>query len=136
MKNIGVWIDKKEAKIVTVAAENEKLITIKSNIEDYHSKGGSGTKIKGGPQDTVQDSKYLEREKHQLTEFFKDVAKSLTGAEMVVIFGPAQTGEKLQKELTLNHSQFQNLKISVEKSDNMSDNQIKAWVRNYYNSQS
>lgn len=134
MKNVGIWIDKKNAKIVSIEAGKEHLDTIKSEIEDFNVSGGSGTRSKGGPQDVVQDSKYLEREKHQTANFFKDIVKSIAGADTIVIFGPAQTGEKLRKELLEKYSQFHNKTIAVEKADNMTDNQIMAWVRDYYDS--
>ena len=134
MKNVGIWIDKRKAKIVSIEAGNESLDTIVSDIEDFHVSGGSGTRLKGGPQDVVQDSKYLGREKHQLAEFFKDIVICIADADAIVIFGPAQTGEKLYNELLEKHSQFHHKIISIEKADNMTDNQIMAWVRNYHNS--
>lgn len=134
MKNVGIWIDKRKAKIVSIEAENESLDTIVSDIEDFHISGGSGTRLKGGPQDVVQDSKYLEREKHQLAEFFKEIVICIAGADAIVIFGPAQTGAKLYNELLEKHSQFHHKIISIEKADNMTDNQIMAWVKNYHNS--
>lgn len=134
MKNVGIWIDKRKAKIVSIEAGNESLDTIVSDIEDFHVSGGSGTRLKGGPQDVVQDSKYLGREKHQLAEFFKDIVICIAGADAIVIFGPAQTGGKLYNELLEKHSQFHHKIISIEKADNMTDNQIMAWVRNYHNS--
>ena len=134
MKNVGIWIDKRKAKIVSIEAGNESLDTIVYDIEDFHVSGGSGTRLKGGPQDVVQDSKYREREKHQLTEFFKNIVKCIADADAIVIFGPAQTGKKLYNELLEKHSQFHHKIISIEKADNMTDNQIMAWVRNYHNS--
>jgi stalled ribosome rescue protein Dom34 len=134
MKNVGIWIDKKEAKIVTIEAGNERLDTIESDAEDFNPVGGSGTRLKGGPQDVVQDSKYLEREKHQLAEFFKEIAIKIADSDAIVILGPAQTGGKLYKELLEKYSQFNEETISVEKTDNMTDNQIMAWVRDYYSS--
>lgn len=134
MKNIGIWIDKREAKIVSIEAGNERFDTIVSDIEEFHPSGGSGTKQKGGPQDVVQDSKYLEREKHQLAEFFKHITAYITGADAIVIFGPAQVGEKLYTELAKKHPQLHQKVVSLEKADNMTDNQVKAWVREFYNS--
>jgi len=132
MKNVGIWIDKKEAKIVSIDAKNERLDTIMSDVEDFHASGGSGTRLKGGPQDVVQDSKFMEREKHQLSKFFNEVVEHISDADDIVIFGPAQVGQKLNKELLEKHSQFQDKNIAIEKADNMSDNQIIAWVKDYY----
>ncbi|MGZ2368599.1 hypothetical protein ACXR6G_02285 [Ancylomarina sp. YFZ004] len=132
MKQIGIWIDKREAKIVSIEAGDEHLNIITSDIEDFHAAGGSGTRLKGGPQDVVKDSTYLERERHQLAEFFKDIIKSIVDADEIVIFGPAQTRLKLIDELSEKYSQLHSKIKSTEKADNMTDNQIKAWVRAYY----
>ena len=132
MKQVGIWIDKREAKVVSIKNGNEHLETITSNIEDFHVGGGSGSRLKGGPQDVVQDSKYLEREGHQLTDFFKDIATSISGADAIVIFGPAQAGQKLDEELLKKYAPLHHKVKAVEKADNMTDNQIMAWVRDYY----
>ena len=134
MKNVGIWIDKRKAKIVSLVDGKESLDTIVSDVEEFHVGGGSGSRSKGVQQDVVQDNKYLEREKHQLAEFFKDIGICIADADAIVIFGPAQTGEKLYNELLEKYSQFNHKKLSVEKADNMTDNQIMAWVKNYYNS--
>lgn len=134
MKQIGIWIDKREAKIVSIKDGNEHLNTITSDIEDFHPGGGSGTRLKGGPQDVVLDNKYLERERHQFTEFFKKIIKCIVDADAIVIFGPAEAGIKLNVELSGKHSQLHSKIKSIEKADNMTDNQIKAWVRDYYDS--
>jgi hypothetical protein len=132
MKHIGIWIDKQEAKIITLQDGNEHLETITSWVEDFNIGGGSGTKLKGGPQDVVQDSKYLEREKHQLAEFFNEVAKCIEDADSIVIFGPAEAGMKLKKELAEKHQFLFGKVKSVEKADSMTENQLTAWVRDYF----
>ena len=71
MLQTGIWLDKHKANIVSLEKGVETFSTIFSNLEDYRIHGGSGTRLKGGPQDVVQDSKYLEREKLQLKTYFK-----------------------------------------------------------------
>ena len=132
MELTGIWIDKKEAKVISIKGNAEQIQVIDSNIESYNIKGGSGTKVKGGPQDVVQDSKYLEREKHQMKSFFEEIVPSIEKAETVVIFGPAQMGSKLHKELSENHSTLSNKVKSVEKADSMTDKQLIAWVKTYF----
>ena len=98
MKNIGIWLDKEKAHIVTIENGNEDMNTVISEVENYRIHGGSGTRFKGGPQDVVQDSKYLEREKHQLKAYFKEIASNIKNADAYVIFGPAETKEKFDKK--------------------------------------
>ena len=133
MKNIGIWIDKKVAKIVSIENGIEHLEILNSEVENFHIGGGSGTKFKGGPQDVVQDSRYLEREKHQLKLFFKEITAKIKTADQIVIFGPAETNEKFRKELK-ERTQIEASKIrDVIKTDKITDNQLKALVRDYYN---
>ena len=133
MKKIGIWLDKDHAHLVTIENNKETLVTINSNMEHFHIRGGYGGRFKGSPQDVVQDSKYLEREKHQLKQYFKDIVSHIKDANALVIFGPAETREKFRKELNENYKNL-SLKIKgVEKADSMTDNQVKAWVRNFFN---
>lgn len=132
MKHIGIWIDKSEAKIITLENGKERLETVKSEVEDFNIGGGSGTSQKGGPQDVVQDSRYLEREKHQLRDFFDNLVKYIEVADVVVIFGPAEAGIKFKKELEVKHHLLVSKVKAVERADSMTENQLIAWVRDYF----
>ncbi|WP_422079530.1 hypothetical protein [Ulvibacterium sp.] len=132
MKNIGIWIDKEKAHIVVCTEKGEKISTLQSNVEFYNPKGGSRSKTRWGPQDVVQDSKYLEREKHQLKAYFKDLAKTVMDADALAIFGPAETGEKFEKELLEKYPQLAIKIKTVTRVDSMTNNQVKALVRDFF----
>lgn len=132
MKHIGIWMDLRKAFILTIEDQDKKLKKIVSNIETYHVHGGSGSRFKGGPQDVVQDSKYLEREKHQFKEYSKEIMVHLKRADEVIIFGPAEAGIRLNKELQKNHGAIGKKVIEVLKADSMTENQIKALIRDYF----
>lgn len=132
MKKIGVWLDKKKALIVSLENGKENLYSIMSNVEDYRIAGGSGTRIKGGPQDVVQDSKYLEREKHQLKQYFKELASRIEDADEIALFGPAGTNQKFAKELDRKYKQVAKKVKDVKKADSMTSNQVVALVKKYF----
>ena len=132
MKKTGVWLDKKKALIVNLEDTKESLITVKSNVEDFHISGGSGSRMKGGPQDVVQDSKYLERKKHQLQNYFKDLASHLNESDEIVLFGPAGTNEKFNKELKKKYKAIGDKVSLVKKADSMTSNQVVALVKKYF----
>ena len=132
MKNIGIWMDKEKAHIITINNNDEKITTVYSNIENYHIGGGSGSRMKGGPQDVVQDSKYLEREKNNFKTYFKEIARYLKGADAIVIFGPAEAGEKFKKKLQKKFNLLSKKVKAVLKSDSLTINQTKAFVRDYF----
>ena len=132
MKNTGIWIDKEKAYIISQENDKETFQTVLSNIENFKAHGGSGTRLKGGPQDVVQDSKYLEREKQQLKQYFKAIATHIDDTNALVIFGPSDTNEKFSKEL---HENYKSLSVKIKgikKADSMSENQVKAWVRDFF----
>ena len=133
MKKIGIWLDKEKAHLVTLQNEDVRFNTIYSEIEFYNPKGGSRSKTRWGPQDVVQDSKYLEREKHQLKSYFKELAKTMADAEAIAIFGPADTNAKFHKELNENYKALASKVKTVEKADSMTENQVKALVREFFN---
>ena len=133
MKNIGIWLDKEKAHKITLTEESEKFETLLSDIEVFHPKGGSGTKsAKWGPQDVVQDSKYLEREKHQYKIYFKNLANAIKMADAIAIFGPAETADKFKKELDENYPLLAAKVKTVTKADSMTDNQIRKLIREFF----
>lgn len=134
MKNIGIWLDKEKAFIITLENGKESFNEIISKIENYRIHGGSGTRLKGGPQDVVQDSKYLEREKHQFKRYFNEIISSIKDANALVIFGPAGINNRLKKELEEFYKDINQKVVAVEKADSMTQNQTKALVRDYFNS--
>ena len=132
MKHTGIWLDKNKALIVTLEEGNETLKSISSNMDHYNVHGGSGTPQKGGPQNVVHDSKYLEREQQQFKAYFKSISKEINNTDALVIFGPAGTNEKLSKELHENYQHLGSKIKGVRKADSMTDNQVKAWVRDFF----
>ncbi len=133
MKKLGIWLDKEKAHLVTLQNEDVRFNTIYSEIDFFNPKGGSRSKTRWGPQDVVQDSKYLEREKHQLKSYFKELAKTMEDAEAIAIFGPADTNAKFFKELNENYKTLALKVKTVEKADSMTENQVKALVREFFN---
>jgi len=133
MKNIGIWLDKEKAHMVTLTAESERLETLLSEIEVFRPKGGSGTKsAKWGPQDVVQDSKYLEREKHQYKTYFMKLADFIKTADAIAIFGPAETANKFKKELDNKYPILASKVKTVTKVDSMTNNQVRKLVREFF----
>lgn len=134
MKNVGIWLDKEKAHVVTLVEGLEKFETLSSNIEVYRPKGGARTKTaKWGPQDVVQDSKYLERKKHQHRIYFKNLANAIKKADAIALFGPAETPQKFKKSLDENYPILAAKIKTVTKVNSMTHNQIKKLVKDFFN---
>ncbi len=134
MKKIGIWMDRQKAHIVTLTDDDEKFETLFSDVEFFNLKSGAPARIKSGsPQDVVHERKYLEREKHQLREYFEKLVRAVHGADAIAIFGPADAGEKFKKELVEKHNVLAEKLKTLVKADSMTENQVKALVRDFYN---
>ena len=132
MKKTGIWLDKEKALCFTMDEENEKLQVVSSEVEFFNPKGGSRSKTRWGPQDVVQDSKYLEREKHQMKRYFENIVSALGKVDALAIYGPAEAPEKFSKMLHDKHSSLAKKVRVVKTADSMTENQFKAMVRNFY----
>ena len=132
MKQIGIWMDKEKAHIVTLSKSGESFETVSSEVEFFRPKGGARSKTRWGPQEVVQDSKYLEREKHQMQRYFNNIVPFIEKADEIAIFGPADTGLKFGRLLESSHPSLAEKVKTVQKADSMTRNQIKALVRNFF----
>ncbi|MBC9795803.1 hypothetical protein [Sinomicrobium weinanense] len=132
MKNIGIWMDRRKAHLVTVEKGDEKMETVISKIEAYRPVGGSRSKTRWGPQDVVQDSKYTERRKHQMKRYFEALAAKINDAEAIAIYGPGAMGLKFAEYLEKDHKPLREKVKCVEKADSMTANQVKALVRDFF----
>lgn len=134
MKNTGIWLDKDKALIVMLENDTETLTTIDSNVEHFHKQGGLSRGHKRNPLDIIKESTILEREKQQLKAYFKEIVAKINDTDALVIFGPAETNEKFSHELVENYTPLSTKIKGVKKTDSMTDNQVKAWVRNFFSS--
>lgn len=134
MKKVGIWLDKEKALCFALEGQKEHFETIASELEFFNARGGSRSKTRWGPQEVVKDSKYLEREKHQLKRYFENIVSNLENTAALVIYGPAQTPEKFAKMLQTNYPILGSKIEKVEKVDSMTENQFKALIKAFFSS--
>ncbi|MDP2088561.1 MAG: hypothetical protein Q8J84_04085 [Flavobacteriaceae bacterium] len=134
MINTGIWIDRQKAHVITFKDEHEIEQIIESDVEDYNVKGGSRSKTPWGPQDKISESKYLERRKHQLKNYFHKIMDVVNNSDAIAIYGPADTKIHFKEEIKKNNkSIFEKIRI-VKTQDSMTKNQFKALVKSFSNS--
>ncbi|MGY8915421.1 MAG: hypothetical protein ACKVJF_10130 [Flavobacteriales bacterium] len=133
MERVGIWLDKKQAKILKLSNGKEEFLTLKSEVEFFHPSGGGRAPFKwGGTQDVVRESSYMEREKQQLRNYFKNLVDIVGETDAIAVFGPAITREKFGKELIDRYPALASKIKVVAKKDSMTDNQIKALIKDFY----
>jgi len=68
MKKIGINIDKKQVKIISIENGKNHLDTNLPKMENFSVEGGGGTKLKEGLQKIVHVCNYLEWQKYLLSQ--------------------------------------------------------------------
>jgi stalled ribosome rescue protein Dom34 len=132
MARIGIWLDKEKAHVVTLHDNQANFETILSNVETSRDVPGSDIRLKEGSKEIIQDSKFMEREKQQLKIYFKNLVSEIKEADKLVLFGPAETEWNFKKELNSNYKEISAKLSYVVKADSMTNAQIVAWVKLYY----
>ncbi len=131
-KKLGVWINHRNAVIVSIEGEEEKVFKIESNIEKrVRLSGGARSATPYGPQEIVSDGKRDRKYMQHLDNYYEKVASAIQGAEAVIVFGPGEAKLELTKHLEKS-KEFERMIKKVETTDKMTDWQLAAKVREYY----
>jgi hypothetical protein len=128
---VGLWIDHKQAIIVTVTGKEEEIRLIISEVEKQLRR--SGDSPMNGPYEAFQvpadDSRQRTLTAH-LNIYYDEVIAGIRDAESILIFGPGEAKNELKKRL-----EEKNLGakvVGVETVDSMTDPQIAAKVRQHF----
>lgn len=130
--NIGVWIDKERAIVVQEENGQTTMNTIHSEIDTRRRDDGEGNPVgRFGEQYIEPEQNKENREAEQSKSFFQTITDAISNADKLVIFGPAQMKTEFKKHLD-GLSGFKPAITGVESADSMTDNQVAAWVRDYF----
>ena len=73
------------------------------------------------------------KEQHEQSEYYKKLGEVIINYDDVILFGPTDAKAELCNYLKTNN-RFANIKIEIEKTDKMTENQQQAFVREYFQS--
>jgi len=130
-KQIGIWIDYKEAIIITLNGKNNNVITLPSKVEDFHLKGGARSKTPYGPMDVTSEKKHLERRKNQTEKYYSKIMELVKDVDEIFIMGPAEAKIGLRKKMAKTNSFSPSIK-GFETMDSVSENQKIARTRDFF----
>jgi len=131
MKNIGLWIDHKKAIIVVQNDQGQDIQKIESGVGRHVSyRGASHPKSPYSAQYQQGDDQLDNRFTEQLNKFYDKVIAQIRAAEAVLIIGPGEA--KLEFEKRLSHEKVKVPIVGIEPADKLTDRQIAAKVRNYF----
>lgn len=130
-KQIGLWIDHKRAVILTLNDEDESLQILESDVGRRPRYRGTGrTRTPHSAQYQKGDDQLDKQFDGHLNKYYEKVLAQLQGAGAVLIFGPGEAKQELKRHLEnqKNHIQI----MGIESADKMTDRQIAAKVRKYF----
>jgi stalled ribosome rescue protein Dom34 len=125
-KEVGLWIDHREAILVTITAEGEATTRIYSDIEVDAQYSGSSRSSGSQNAENMQDRKYT----NNLGRYYDAIIGYIRDADSIQIFGPGEAKGELVKRL-----KSKNLRkriVSIETTDKLTDPQIAARVRQQF----
>lgn len=133
-KQIGLWIDHRKAVIVILTDKGEKIKRIESSDEKHvRFRGGARAKTPYGAQfftaETQMDRQYTEH----LNKYYGDVIICIRDADSILICGPGEAKLELQKRLI--HERVSSVIAAIETLDKITDRQLTAKVREYFQKQ-
>jgi len=121
-KQLGIWMDHSIAHLMELS--NDTMLT---NILE------SPPAFPGQIQNLRMDESLMHnKEQNQRKDFFKNLCDVIKDYDEVLLFGPTDAKTELFNILKENR-QFEKIKIEVRPADNMTENQEKAFVKEYFN---
>ncbi len=131
LKEIGLWIDHKQAVVVIDLDQEETIKRITSNMEKHVRY--SGASQASGASDSHNDSSESGRDRRfddQLNRYYDEVISHLRDATAILILVPGEAKVELQKRLEV-HGLNDRI-AAIKPADKMTDEQIATYVRQHF----
>jgi hypothetical protein len=121
--DVGVWIDRKKAVIVSIAAGHLTTRTVESDVGPHPHYSGSQ---EGGGERT-----YEERHNQRLDQYYDEVISQIGQPDALLLFGPGEAKLQLKDRLGRLDASSDRV-VAVESTDKLTDPQIVAKVKEHY----
>lgn len=132
MKAIGIWMDGQQAQIIRMIGEHIELKSIGSDIDYHPRRKGEGKQFTRMGDTFFSDEQKIERKLGgQKVLYFQQVEDHIDSDYEIVIFGPGEVKKEFLHYLR-DLNEFKEAEIHVETTDKMTENQMIAWVKNYF----
>ncbi len=120
-KKIGIWMDHSHAHIMEFTMDPIKTTVVSSDFTHPDK------------ENTLErsESQMHHKEQHLNAEYYKKIGEIIRRYEVVILFGPTSAKVELYNTLKANHL-FSKIKIQVEQTDKMTENQQHAFVKHYF----
>ena len=129
--NVGLWIDHRQAIIVSITEAGEATERILSEAESQPRRAGDSP-LKGDyePQQVPADDRRQRSFAGELTAYYAAVIAHIRAADAILIVGPGEAKHELNARLDAD--QLGGRVVGVATVDKLTDHQIAAKVRDHF----
>jgi stalled ribosome rescue protein Dom34 len=120
---VGLWIDHREAVIVSLTGEVDKTMRVISDMEKH-------VRFSGGAQKASSEDRRDRRFEGHLNEYYDKVVSCIRNADSILILGPGEAKGEIKTRL--DGESLGGLVVGIETVDKMTDRQIAAKVRRHF----
>ena len=130
-REAGLWIDHRQAVIVTFLGQEVAIKRIVSNMEKHVRYSGSShpkdeTESHNDAAEDIRDRRFDDH----LSTYYDEVIAGLRDADSILILGPGAAKVELQKRLE--NQEPGGRVVGIEAADKMTDGQIAAQIRLHF----
>ena len=130
-KNVGLWIDHREAVMVFDSSAGAVIKRISSGAEKHAGRvDGVRSTVSYESQLVHADDSQQRAFTGHLNHYYDEVIACIHEADSILIFGPGEAKKELKNRLEL--SKANRPKVTVEVADKMTEPQIAAKVWDYF----
>jgi stalled ribosome rescue protein Dom34 len=118
---IGIWMDHQHAFVTEFTADSMKSTQVTNDSSDI----GKANRFAKGENHMHSKEQQLE------SDYYKKLTDIIKRYNSVILYGPTKAKEELFNKL-VSDSNCSGIKIHIEDSDKMTENQRHAFVRKYF----
>jgi len=120
-KQLGIWMDHSTANIMELI--DDKVVTL--TLESTPAFPEQVQNLR------MDESLMHNKEQNKQADFYRQLSYIINDYNEVLLFGPTDAKTELFNLLKGNR-RFEKIKISVQSTDNMTDNQRQAFMKKFY----
>jgi stalled ribosome rescue protein Dom34 len=128
---MGLWIDRRTAVIVTISDAEDEVRRIDSEVEERQQRANESPQegspgSRRAPADDIQQRIQTER----LNTYYDTVIEAVSGAESILVMGPGEAKGELKARL--DRKKPDERVVGVVTAGKLTDRQIAAKVREHF----
>ena len=129
----AVWIDHEKAVIVRLTDNGEEIKQLLAEPDTGQPSDGEAREQPGHtPRDFLPEDRRDRKKRHRLNTFYDQVVHLLRDADAILVFGPGEAKGEFGKRLA--HHRLSSKLVATQPSDKLTDPQIAAFARRYFES--